>query len=51
MEESGQFHVQAALSQGLKAFSIHWIGGWVGPSEVLGAVAKRKNSIIAPVGN
>jgi len=26
----------------------HWIGGWVGSRACLDAVAKRKNSIIAP---
>jgi len=31
--------------------SIHWIGGWVGHTMGVDAVAKRKNFFSAPVGN
>jgi hypothetical protein len=41
---------RAALPR-VKNPGTRWIGGWVGPRAVLDAVAKKKNSIIAPVGN
>jgi len=32
----------SALHHGKRSPSTHWIGGWLGPSAVLDAVAKRK---------
>jgi len=34
-----------------KALSTHWTGGWVGPSDGLDVVAKRKVPFTAPAGN
>jgi hypothetical protein len=41
MEVSGQLHAPAATPRE-RAPGIHWIGGWVGPRDVLDAVVKRK---------
>jgi hypothetical protein len=35
----------------IKSFGTHWIGGWVGLKAGLGAVASRKENIIASIGN
>jgi hypothetical protein len=43
MEVSGQLHAPAAYLQG-KSPGTHWIGGWMGPRAVLGAVVKRISS-------
>jgi len=40
MDVSGQLHALAALPPGERAPSTHWIGGWVGPGDSLGAVTK-----------
>jgi hypothetical protein len=42
MEVSGQIYAPAALPPRERAPGTHWIGGWVGPRAVLGAVVKRK---------
>jgi hypothetical protein len=42
MEVSGQLHTLAALPLRKKAASIHWIGGWVGPTALLDVVVKGK---------
>jgi hypothetical protein len=39
------------FTPGVRASGTHWIGDWVGPEAALDAVAKMKNSIIAPAGN
>jgi hypothetical protein len=39
------------FTPGERAHGIHWIGRWVGPRGGLDAVAKRRNPIIATVGN
>jgi hypothetical protein len=44
MEVSGQFHAPAALHPRERTRGTHWIGGWVGPRAVLGAVVKKKTS-------
>jgi hypothetical protein len=46
MEVSGQLHGPATVSA-----PAHRIGGWVGPSAGLDAVAKRKNPVIVSAGN
>jgi hypothetical protein len=50
MEASGQFNDPAAYAQGKEPYT-HWIGGWVGPRDVLGSVVKRKILFIAPTRN
>jgi hypothetical protein len=47
MEVSGQLHATVALLLGKDPT----IGGWVGPTDGLVAVAKKKNPITAPDGN
>jgi hypothetical protein len=42
MEVNGQLHAPAALPPKQRAPGTHWIGGWLGPRAVLGAVVKRK---------
>jgi hypothetical protein len=39
------------FTPGERAPDIQWRGGWVGLRTGVDAVAKRKNPIIAPVGN
>jgi hypothetical protein len=42
MDASGQLHTPAALPPRERAPGTHWIGGFVGPRDVLDAVVKRK---------
>jgi len=39
MEVNGQLHAPATLSPGT-----YWVGGWVGPTDVLGLGGEEKNS-------
>jgi hypothetical protein len=41
MDVSGQHQASAPLPPGERGSSTHWIGGWVGPIAVLGAVKKN----------
>jgi hypothetical protein len=51
MEVNGQLHTPAALPSGERTPGTLYIGGWMGPSAGLDAVAKRKYPIAARAGN
>jgi hypothetical protein len=42
---SSKFHAPAALTPGIISSSTHLTEGWMGPSDGLNAVAKRKKSL------
>jgi len=47
MEVNGQLHALAFFPRN-RAPGTSWIGDWVGPTAVLEAAAKRKNSLLLP---
>jgi len=42
MEVSGKCHALASYTPRERAPVSHWIGGWLGPRDVLDVVVKRK---------
>jgi hypothetical protein len=51
MEVSGQISRPDSFTPGIKAPGTHSIGGWVGPSAGLNAVAKKNIPTLDPAGN